>query len=177
MPRPLSISSIKARMPVRYRFHPLIRWVMIAFTALIAGYSIYFLVRWVNADTPMFFKITPLVILYIGLDSLFRHLTALNEVIFTPECLWLRFIIKPAIPIPWDNLRALQLQKRITYYLYIGYTDLKGQQKLYKTPASFPKMTEILYNIADLAPQVEMNEELAKMVAYLREIADKPETS
>ncbi len=54
---------------------------------------------------------------------------------------------------------------------------MKGQQKLYKTPASFPKMTEILYNIADLAPQVEMNQELAKMVAYLREIADKPESS
>lgn len=164
-------------MPVRYRFHPLIRWIMIAFTALIAGYTIYFLVRWVNAETPLFFKVTPLVILYIGLDSLFRHLTALNEVIFTPECLWLRFIIKPSIPIPWENIQSMQLQKRITYYLYIGYTDLKGRKRIYKTPASFPKMTEILFNIADLAPAVLMNEELDKMIAYLRELAIKPEKS
>jgi len=163
-------------MPVRYRFHPLIRWVMILFTGMIVAYTGYFLVRWVNSATPMFFKITPLVILYIGLDSLFRHLTSLNQVIFTEECLWLRFVLKPSIPIPWESLKSMRLQKRITYYLYIEYTDLKGRDKIYKTPASFPKMTEILFNIADLAPGISMNKELENMIVYLRELsAKKPE--
>lgn len=175
MPRQIEINSIRDRMPVSYRFHPLLRWIMILFTALIVGYTVYFLVRWVNAETPLFFKVTPLVILYIGLDSLLRHLTSLNRVIFTPECLWLRFIIKPAIPIPWENIKTMRLQKRITYYLYIGYRDLKGKDKVYKTPASFPKMMEILFNIADLAPQVEMNDELQNMIIYLRDFLAKKE--
>lgn len=173
MPQALNIQSVRDRMPVSYRFHPLIRWVMILFTGAIVGYTVYFLARWVNAETPLFFKITPLVILYIGLDSLFRHLTSLNQVIFTPECLWLRFVLKRSIPIPWENLVGLQLQKRITYYLYVTYKDLNGRDRVYKTPASFPKMTEILYNLADLAPQVKMNQELENMITYLRDFLSK----
>jgi len=37
-------------------------------------------------------------------------------------------------------------------------------------------MTEILFNIADLAPGISMNKELENMIVYLRELsAKKPE--
>lgn len=158
-------------MPVRYRVHPLQRYIGIGFTLLIIAYVLYFLITKINLDTPNFFKITSLVILYIGIDSFIRHVTTLNELIFTQECLWLRFVLKKSIPIPWENIKSLQLQKRITYYVYLGYMDEKGKLQVFKTAASFPKMIEILYNISDLTSEIAMNDELSKMIELLKEIS------
>ena len=161
---------VRDHMPVRYRVHPLRRLFGVAINTVLIIAALNLMLTRVNLDSPNLIKITLLVILYIGIDSLMRHLTSLNEVIFTPECLWLRFVLKKGIPIPWENIKTLVLQKRITYYVYIGYIDLKGKKQVYKTPASFPKMIEILFNIADLAPHIAMNDELKKMIDVLREL-------
>lgn len=158
-------------MPVSYRYNVVSRTVMLLFASFITVYTIYFLITRVTADTPLFFKILPMIILYIALDSVFRHVTSLNQVIFTAECLWLRFILKPSIPIPWDEIESMQLRKQITYYLHLGFKDLKGRKRLIKVNAAYPKMLEIIYNIADLSPNVVMNDELVKMVTYLKEVS------
>ncbi len=169
---------VRDSMPVRYRVHPYKRIFGIALNTVVVIAALNLMFTRVNLDSSNFIKIAPLVILYIGIDSLMRHLTGLNEVIFTPECLWLRFVLKKGIPIPWESIKSMQLQKRITYYVYIGYIDLKGKQQVYKTTASFPKMIEIMFNIADLAPHVVMNDELKKMIDILREITfGKQETN
>ena len=161
---------VKDSMPVRYRVHPLRRLFGVAINTVVIIAALNLLITKVNLDSSTFVKIMTMAILYIGIDSLLRHLTTLNEVVFTPECLWLRFVLKKGIPIPWENVKTMMLQKRITYYVYIGYIDLNGKKRVYKTPASFPKMIEIMFNIADLAPNVTMNDELKKMIDVLREI-------
>lgn len=170
MPRQIKIESVQGKMPRRYRVHPLLITIRVVMALALVAYSLYFLGRWVSADTHLILKILSLVILYIGLDSLFRHLTMLSSIIFTPECLWLRFPLKPSIPIPWENIEGAQLQKRITLYFILGYRDLKGRKRSFKTPASFPKMLEIMYNISALAPQAELNQELDGVVKYLKEL-------
>lgn len=174
MPRQIKISRIKDRMPVRYRLHPVNIGIKVVFALAVAIYASYFAAKMVSQDSPIFFKIVALLLIYVGIDSTIRHLSTLSSVYFTPECLWLRFPLKPSIPILWENLISMQLQKKITYYIYIEYKDLKGRNRIFKTPASFPKMTEILYNIADIAPQqIKMNLELEKMVEVLRAFADQ----
>lgn len=165
------MKSVKGKMPVRYRVHPLQRYPGILFTLLIILGILYFLFTKVNLDSPNFIKVISLVVLYIGLDQFFRHVSSLNEVIFTQECLWLRFVLKSPIPILWENIKSLQLNKRITYYVYIGYVDTNGKLQTYKTPASFPKMLEILYNISELAPGIPMNDKLRKMLELLKDIS------
>jgi hypothetical protein len=56
--------------------------------------------------------------------------------------------------------------------VYLKYTDARGRDRLFKTNASFPKMLEIMYNIADLCPQIQMNDELAKLVQVMQRIKD-----
>lgn len=179
MQREIKLQSVRERMPVSYRYNVISRTFMLFFASFISLYTIYFLVTRVTAETPMFFKILPMIILYISLDSVFRHVTSLNQVIFTAECLWLRFILKPSVPIPWDDIESMQLRKQITYYLHLGYKDIKGRKRMFKVNAAYPKMLEIIYNIADLSPNVVMNDELVKMISYLKEIskseADKQE--
>jgi hypothetical protein len=170
MPRELMINSVRGHMPIRYRYHRFARPIMVVLSILMVLYILYFLFTRVDANTPTIGKLLPIVILYISIDSFMRQVTGLNQVIFTEECLWLRFVLRPSIPIQWDKIETLQLRKQFTYHLIIGYKDLKGRKRIFKTNASFPKIMEIIYNISDLAPNAVLNEDLRKMVDVMRNI-------
>lgn len=170
MPRELMIHSVKGHLPIRYRYHRYARPLMASIAAILTIYILYFLFTRVDANTPTLGKIVPIIILYIASDSFLRQATGLNQVIFSEECLWLRFLLKSSIPIPWENIETIQLHKQFTYRLIIGYKDLNGRKKIFKTSASFPKIMEIIYNISDMAPEAVLNEELRKMVDLMRKI-------
>lgn len=68
---------------------------------------------------------------------------------------------------------VLGLRKVITYYMFLEFTDRRGKTRVLKSPASFPKMLEIMYNIADLAPQARLNDELDKMVGVIRRVKER----
>ncbi|MCB5258263.1 MAG: hypothetical protein LHW47_03830, partial [Candidatus Cloacimonetes bacterium] len=81
----------------------------------------------------------------------------------------------PSVQVPYDSISKLELRKEITYNVFITFTDNKGKTRVLKCPASFPKMIEILYNLAELAPQAQMNDQLANMVNVIRDIKSKGE--
>lgn len=170
MPRELMIRSVKGLMPIRYRYHRYARFIMALISSLLTVYILYILFTRVDASTPLMGKLIPILILYIAMDSFWRQATGLNQVIFTEDCLWLRFLLKPSIPIQWESIETLQLRKQLAYHLIIGYNDLKGRKRIFKTSASFPKVMEIIYNISDLAPRAVLNEELRKMVDLINRI-------
>ncbi len=175
MPRELNIESVRGRMPVRYRV-PVLRRVLGIVTHLaISGYSVFILFTIVNADSPFLIRVLPLVLLFISLDALFRHFTTLNSVIFTSECLWFRYLLLPSVPIEYDKISNMELRRVIAFYMFLEFTDQRGKRRVLKNPASFPKMMEIMYNIADLAPQVRMNEELEKMITVIRRVMERQE--
>ncbi|MDD4309782.1 MAG: hypothetical protein PHO32_05335 [Candidatus Cloacimonetes bacterium] len=172
MPREIQIKSIKNRLPVRYRYSPLVRAFMLSLSAVIFAYSIFFLVRFVNADTPKFFKILPLMITFVALDSILRQTTSLNCVYFYKDRIQFSYLLKRKLEIPYNSILTMQLDRKITYSLKIGYTNSAGVKQQFKTPASFPKILEIILNIADLSPNVELNDFMAKAVEHLRSKAE-----
>lgn len=175
MPRELNIESVRGRMPVRYRMPVVMRVLGIIAHTLVSGYCIFLMFTRVTHSTPIVMKVLPILILFISLDALFKHLTSLNSIIFTPECLWFRYLILPSIPVDYAQISTMELKRMVTYYVYLGFTDSRGRKRVLKNPASFPKMMEIMYNIADLAPQLQMNPELDKMMSVLRRLKDTQE--
>jgi len=127
----------------------------------------------IRATSPFLMKVLPLLVLFVSLDALFRHFTTLNSVIFTPECLWFRYLLLPSVPIEYEKISSMELRKVITYYMFLEFTDRRGKTRVLKSPASFPRMMEIMYNIADLAPQARLNDELDKMVGVIRRMKEK----
>jgi len=109
-----------------------------------------------------------MIIIFVSLDSILRRVTNLSRVSFYDDNLTLAFMLKRSIIIPYQDIVSLQLKRKITYYLVIGYRDGRGQLQYYTTPASFPKMLEILLNIAELAPQAELKDKLPQIVEYLK---------
>lgn len=171
MPGEIKIKSIRSSLPVRYRYSPFIRIFMLAFACLVFAYTLYFLLAVVNADTPMFFKLLPLGIMFVCLDSILRQVTSLNSVIFLQDSIRFTYMAKKNVEIPYDSIISLDLFKHITYYMHLRYRDADGHEQLFKTPASFPKVLEIILNIADLAPNVKVTGILAQAVEHLREQA------
>jgi len=173
LPRELNIQSVRDRMPARYRVNPYLRWISVIAQLVVTVLCLYVLFYKLTAVSSWLIRILPLVVLFVSLDSLFRHLTSLNEVLFTPECLWFRYILRPSVPIEYDRITSLELRKVLTYYVFLGFTDRSGKARVLKTQASFPRMLEIMFNIADLAPHVVMNQELDKMVHVIRDLKAK----
>jgi hypothetical protein len=60
-------------------------------------YSVYFIAFHVRGDTPLFFKLLPFVIFFVGMDALLKHLLGLNSVTFWDEQLQLAFLAKKSI--------------------------------------------------------------------------------
>lgn len=162
-------------LPSFYRFHPVQRYLMIVLSLLTASYSIYFMARYIQADTPILFKIIPTVITFIALDHLLKHLTTLNTVYFHDDYLALGFLAKRNLLIPYDKIESIVLSRVITYYVYITYQDEKGQRQSLKVNASFPKILEIMLLIYDMSPNLKIDEKLVKMLQYVRKRYEQKE--
>lgn len=163
------INLIRDKIPVVYRYNPIARWFTLGLAFVIVIYCVYFLTRFVHSYTPLFFKLLPLFICFIALESILRKITSLNSVLFEADYLRLGFIARKAIVIPYDKIQHLELKKKITHYLVIGYEDSKGKISSYTTPASFPHILEIIVNIADLAKSAVIPETMLNLLEYVKE--------
>jgi hypothetical protein len=169
MPRKLKLEFIRDKLPVVYRHKPALRWFMILISFSIMIYSIYFMMMFVTTNTPIFFKILPIAIGFVGLDSVLKKLTSLNSIRFEERKLILGFLAKKSIEIPYQSITRLLLYKKITYYFGIEYVDESGRTRSYVSPASFPNVLEVILNISDLAPQAEIPEKMKGVLDYLKE--------
>jgi len=169
MPLRQKINLIRDKIPVLYRYNPFARWLTILLAFLIVIYCINFMLRFVNSETQTFFKLLPLFICFIALQSILRKVTSLNSVLFEKDHLRLGFIARKSIVIPYDNIRSLDLKRKITYYLVISYEDAKGKPAQYTTPASFPNILEVIVNIADLAYSAVIPETMKNLLEYVKE--------
>lgn len=177
MPRQLNIESIKDKIPVRYRIHLLARFTMIVFALMIIGYSLYFLATYVRADTPLFYKILPLVICFVGVDALSKHLFTLNSITFFEDHLVMGYLAKRGLRIPYADLLSMELRKKITFYLYLTYKDNKGVVTEFRIKGSFPKALEIILALYEMVPQLTLTDKMRKTCEYLQEAAKTKDAS
>ena len=168
MSRKLNIESVQGRMPVRYRVPVITRVLGIAAHLLITAYFIWFLFTKVSTDSHFLMRILPILAIFISLDALLRHFSTLNSVVFTPECIWFRYLLLPSRAVEYESITRMELRKVVTYYMFLTYTDQRGKTRILKNPASFPKMIEIMYNIYSLAPQAQLDPELEKMMGVIK---------
>jgi hypothetical protein len=145
---------------------------MIVISFMMVVYSVFFLLNFVQAETPIFFKLMPIVICFVGLNSVLLKVTSLNSITFQPQHLRLGCIAKRKNLIPYDSIQGLDLNKRITYYMLISYQDEKGIVRELSTPASFPHILEIIFNLAEMAKQAVIPEKMQGVLDYLKANAD-----
>ncbi len=171
MPREIKVKSIRNELPATYRYSPWMRLIMLIVALAISLYALFFFVNFVSNETPIFFKVLPLIILFVALDSVFKQLTSLNRVTFYEDRICFGFLGKPKVIIPYENITSIDLTKQISFSIILKYRD-GNKEKIFKTSASFPKILEILLNLADFAPNAQLNKLLGNVVNHLRNLAE-----
>jgi len=152
----------------RYRFHPFVRFFMLSLASITAAYSVYFIFVLIPrySSATLFVKILSVVILYVSLRTIYKHLTALNSVIVSEDKLELKFLARKNITIPWQNISELKIYKVITHYWEMAYFDSKGVQKIFKSSLAYPGIINLLISIHAKNPSIKMNELLSQVIIY-----------
>jgi hypothetical protein len=168
-------ADAKKKTGTRYRFHPLVRFPMLAMSAIALGYSIYFIGIIIPriGEVTIFFKIVTVIILYVSLSTLIKHLTSLNSIIIRHDSLELRFLMRKRILIPWQAMQKMEIYKVITHYWRITYLDASGKQRIFKTSLAFPSIMQVLLSIQDHYPQLAMNDMLKSVLDYKRRLQER----
>jgi hypothetical protein len=153
---------------LRFRFHPVVRALMIFLSSIALGYSIYFIVFLIPniAGVTNFFKIVTVVVLYVSGSTLYKHLTSLNSIRMSNESLEFTFLLRRKITIPWDKLIRMEIYKVVVHYWKITYMDQYGNKKQFKTSLAFPGIMNALLHIYKMKSDIEMNELLQKVLEY-----------
>lgn len=162
MPRQVDVELIRDRIPVRYRVHPLIRGFMIMISGAVCLYSVYFLIFHSRYDAPFIFKLLPFIIFFVGGDSLLKHLLSLNSITFWDEGLKFAYLAKKSLSVRYDQIVSMYLKRHVTYYLYLTYREADGSITTFRTKASFPRILEIMTNIYDLVPGLDIPDEITR---------------
>nr|MDK2850673.1 hypothetical protein [Candidatus Cloacimonadota bacterium] len=110
-----------------------------------------------------------MVICFVSLDSILRKITNLNSITFTQEGLRFGYIAKKPLYIPYEDIQSLDLLRKVSYYMQLTYRDKHGKVRQIKTPASFPYILEIIFNVADLAKSAVIPEKMQSVLEYLKE--------
>jgi hypothetical protein len=158
-------------LPRTYRFNPFVRWFTIFLASFCILYAGWFIFAKVASDTTTWIKVFPFVIIFFAANSLMRNLFSINAITFTQQDVSFRFIARKRVTIPWEAMRTFVLANARQRQLKIGY-EINGEAKDFPFSIAFPRILEVVNAIYELAPQVELDEYMSRVIIN-KEEADK----
>jgi hypothetical protein len=168
---PDSIEKTESLQPISFRFNPLVRWLMLIIATITAFYSVHFIIYTIPRipSATLFVKFLSVLVLYVALDTIYKHLTGLNQVIIGADRLTLKFLLRHYISFPWDNLTQMEIYKTITHYWRFSYINDRGESKTFKTSLAFPGIMTILILIQERKPDIKLNPLLEQVLLYKKQ--------
>lgn len=159
---------IRDKLPVKYRYRQFARWVMLFFAIILLAYCIYFLVNFVNAESSMFYKLLPIIICFLSLNSIFQKLMAVNSLTFEEGHLRVSYIGRMSKIIEYQTISAITLLGKMNLSMSVSYLDGAGKARSFTLQSGFPHLPEILLNLSEFAPDAKKTDELTKVVEFLK---------
>jgi hypothetical protein len=153
----------KKGFPRVYKFNAFARWFTIILSLFAIFYAIWYVFAAVDANTAFFRKIIPFVIIFFAANSLFRNLFSLNSILFKQDEIVFRFIMPKDVHISWQNIDKLSLYEGKSRAIQIEYTEGERKRTLVIT-MNFPNMLEIINSIAELCPELELDDFMKNVV-------------
>ncbi len=152
-------------MPERkvYRFNQFVRWLVLFFAVAAMVYAIWVAINKISADTGMFFKIVPFVIIFLAINTIIKNIFSINTVRFTSDDIRFGYIGRPRVIIPWKSMKKMefvtsrQRQIRLTY-------EKDGNDVVFVFTTGFPKILDILNGILRERSDIELDDFLDKVL-------------
>ena len=158
----LEINKTKG-LPRTYKFNQFIRWFILIFALLAIAYSVWLIFNKVDANSNKFAQFVPFAIMFLALNSFLKNLFSLNKIKFTESMVIFKYLGKKSVSIKWETLTKMELNDDKRKKIRLKYLDEDIEKSLEYT-LSFPKPLEIANSIAEMAPQLELDEFMASVV-------------
>jgi hypothetical protein len=157
-------------LPRTYRFRQFLRWFTLFWGVAAIVYAVYLIFDKIDGDTSKYLKVIPFIIMFLAATSIMRNLFSLNTVVFTTSGVKFTFIGKASIYIPVGTLTKMDLDDGKHKQIKLTFT-VDGKEQTFMMPISFPGMLEIVNSIAELNPDVELDEFMTNVIVSEKEKA------
>ncbi len=146
-----------------YRFNQFVRWLVLVFAVAASAYAVWVAFNKIGADTKIFFKIVPFIIVFLAVNTIIKNLFSINTVRFTAGAIQFGFIGRAKVVIPWESMKKMEFVTSRQRLIRITY-DKNGNDAVFTFTTAFPKILEILNGILGMKPDIEMDEFLDKVL-------------
>ncbi len=166
----LEINKTKG-LPRTYKFNQFIRWFTLVFALLAIAYSVWLIFNKVDSDSSKFAQFVPFAIMFLALNSFLKNLFSLNKIKLTTQLISFRYLGKKSVNISWESLVKMELNEGKRKMIRLKY-NVENVEKSLEYTLSFPKPLEIANSIAEMAPQIELDEFMTAVVITDKEKKD-----
>ena len=153
----------KRGFPRTYKFNPFVRWFTILLAIFAIFYAVWYVFSAVDADPPLVRKLIPFIIIFFAANSLFRNLFSLNSILFKNEKIVFRFLMQKNTHIEWQKITRLTLYQGKSRAIQVDFQE-NGNPRTLIVTMNFPNMLEIINSIAELCPDIELDDFMKTVV-------------
>jgi hypothetical protein len=120
-------------------------------------WAVIYILLGMPQEENFFAKIVPFIVLVLSLHVLYKNLFTINSLHITEQHLIIRFLLRPAIKIPFKDIKKIEFSKGLGRTILITYSA-NAKEKRITIPRGIQEIVEALNIIADRSPQVELDD-------------------
>jgi hypothetical protein len=140
-----------------FRVPIFIRTITILLAIFAFLWAVIYLLLGMPQEESAFAKIVPFIVLLLVLRVLYKNLFTVNSLQISDSDLIIKFLLRPAIKIPFKDIKKIEFGKGLGGAINITYST-NGREKMVKIPRGIQGIIEALNIIADKSPQVELDD-------------------
>jgi len=154
--------------PRTYRFNQFIRWFTMLLGVFAVAYAVWVILYKVDGDSNNLIKFVPIVIMMLAVNSVIRNLFTLNALKFYEDKISFRYIGKKSVTVAWKEFTKMILTEGKRKAVCLVYIE-NGEEKDFRFFLSFPHILEVINSIAEMAPQIELDDFMQSIVISEKE--------
>ena len=149
--------------PRKYKFNSFARWFTLLMGLLAAFYAFVIIFTKLNPDSNTFHKALPFMILFLAATSIMKNLFSLNSVKFEEDGITFNYLGKKAVKVDWQNIKKMHLEDARRRAVKLTFATEQADRSVEFT-LGFPNILEIINAMAEMCPDMELDEFMDKVV-------------
>lgn len=149
--------------PRKYKFNSFARWFTLLMGLLAVFYAFVVIFTKLTPDANSFHKALPFIILFLAATSIMKNLFSLNSVKFEEDGVTFNYLGKKAVKLEWHKIERMYLEDARRRAVKVTYATEHADRSVEFT-LGFPNILEIINAIAEMCPEMELDEFMDKVV-------------
>ena len=149
--------------PRTYRINQFFRWFTFSFGVMAVIYALWVILCKVDGDSSKVIKFAPIIIVLLASNSVIRNLFTLNSMKLFEDKIQFGYLGKKTVRVNWESFTKMELTEGKRKAVRLVYME-NGEEKDFRFFLSFPHILEVINSIAEMAPNMELDDFMKTIV-------------